>query len=186
MGSCPYQSRRFHYFFTIALGLAVFVSNKTGAVDRHHFGCVYQEFPCSVFHFSCLLSSLFFLNVEMRCFIYLFNLFTVFPTLLFCCQISDLRYKSIYINLTHQINLSIFIDFRYQSVKAGFYWRRSWSRSRSRKSASDQVKIKNQSRKRGHKLDGIGVGRIRTVPFSSDSSYDSDAYDPVKTRLSES
>ena len=34
--------------------------------------------------------------------------------------------------------------------------------------------------------DGIGVGRIRTVPFSSDSAYDSDAYDPVKTRLSES
>ena len=40
------------------------------------------------------------------------------------------------------------------------------------------MKIKNRS----HKLDGIGVGRIRTVPFS----YDSDAYDPVKTRLSES
>ena len=35
-----------------------------------------------------------------------------------------------------------------------------------------------------YKLDGIGVGRIRTVPFSSDSAYDSDAYDPVKTRLS--
>ena len=58
--------------------------------------------------------------------------------------------------------------------------------SRSRKSASDLVKIENRSRKRSHKLDGIGVGRIRTVPFSSDSAYDSDAYDPVKTRLSES
>ena len=48
------------------------------------------------------------------------------------------------------------------------------------------MKIKHRSRKRSHKLDGIGVGRIRTVPFSSDSAYDSDAYDPVKTRLSES
>ena len=48
------------------------------------------------------------------------------------------------------------------------------------------MKIKNQSRKRSHKLDGIGVGRIRTFPFSSDSAYDSFAYDLVKTRLSES
>ena len=31
----------------------------------------------------------------------------------------------------------------------------------------------------------MGVGRIRTVPFSSDSA-DSDAYDPLETRLSES
>ena len=68
--------------------------------------------------------------------------------------------------------------------KVGFHWRRS--RSRSRKSASDLKKIENRSRKWSHKLDGIGVGRIRTVPFSSDSAYDSDAYDPVKTRLSES
>ena len=52
---------------------------------------------------------------------------------------------------------------------------------------SDLVKIENWSRKRGHKLHGIGVGRIRTVPFSSDfSAHDSDAYDPVKTTLSES
>ena len=48
------------------------------------------------------------------------------------------------------------------------------------------MKIKNRSREQSHKLDRIGVGRIRTVPFSSDSAYDSDAYDPVKTRLSES
>ena len=53
-------------------------------------------------------------------------------------------------------------------LKAGFYWRRS--RSRSRKSASDVVKIENRSRKRIHKLDEIGVGRITTVPFSSDSA----------------
>ena len=62
------------------------------------------------------------------------------------------------------------------SLKAGFHWRRS--RSRSRKSASHLVKIENRSRKRSHKLDR--VGRIRTVPFSSDSAYDSDAYDPWK------
>ena len=68
------------------------------------------------------------------------------------------------------------------SFKAGFRWR--WSRSQSRKSASDVVKIENRCRKRSHKLDEIAVGRIRTVPFSSDSAYDSDAYDPVKTRLS--
>ena len=48
------------------------------------------------------------------------------------------------------------------------------------------MKIENRSRNRGHKLDGMGVGKIRTVPFSSDSGYDSDGYDPVKTRLSES
>ena len=48
------------------------------------------------------------------------------------------------------------------------------------------MKIENRSRKQSHKLDGFGVGRIRTVPFSSNSAYDSDAYDPVKTRLSES
>ena len=47
------------------------------------------------------------------------------------------------------------------------------------------MKIKNRRRKRSHRLEGIGVGRIRTAPFSSDSAYDSDAYDPVKTRLSE-
>ena len=31
--------------------------------------------------------------------------------------------------------------------------------------AYDLVKIENQSRKRSHKLDGIGVGRIRTFAF---------------------
>ena len=48
------------------------------------------------------------------------------------------------------------------------------------------MKIKNRSRKRSHKLDGIGVGRIRTFPFSSDSAYDSIAYDLAKTSLLES
>ena len=38
-----------------------------------------------------------------------------------------------------------------------------------------------------HKHDRIGVGRIRKVPFSSDSTYyDSVAYDLVKIRLLES
>ena len=44
---------------------------------------------------------------------------------------------------------------------------------------------RNWSRKWSHKLDGVGVERIRTFPFSSDSAYDSIAYDPVKTRLLE-
>ena len=41
------------------------------------------------------------------------------------------------------------------------------------------VKIKNRSRKRSHKRDGIGVRRIRTFPFSSDSAYDFVAYVPL-------
>ena len=48
-------------------------------------------------------------------------------------------------------------------VKAGYHYRRS--RSRSHKTAYDLVKIENRSRKQRHKLDGIGVGRIRTFPF---------------------
>ena len=41
------------------------------------------------------------------------------------------------------------------------------------------MKTENLRRKRTHKVDEIGVGRIRTVPFSSDSAYDSVAYDIV-------
>ena len=41
----------------------------------------------------------------------------------------------------------------------------NWSRSWSHKRAYDLVKIKNRSRKQSHKLDGIGVRRIRTFPF---------------------
>ena len=37
-----------------------------------------------------------------------------------------------------------------------------------------------------YKRNGIAVGRIRTFPFSSDSAYDSFAYDLVKTRVLES
>ena len=61
-----------------------------------------------------------------------------------------------------------------KSLKVGFHWRRSCSRSRSRKSASDLLKIENRSRKRSHKLDGLGIGRIKTVPFLPISAYDSD------------
>ena len=71
--------------------------------------------------------------------------------------------------------------------KDGFHYRRSRSRSRkrSRKSAYDVVKIKDRSRKQSRKRDGIGFGRTRMFPFSSDSAYDSLVYDQVKTRLSE-
>ena len=50
------------------------------------------------------------------------------------------------------------LDFK---CEASFHWR--WSRRRS------------------HKLDGISR-KNQNVPFSSDSAYDSNAYDPVKTR----
>ena len=46
--------------------------------------------------------------------------------------------------------------------------------------------IKNRCRRRSHKHDGMGVRRIRTVSFSSDSAYDSVVYYVVKIRLSES
>ena len=72
------------------------------------------------------------------------------------------------------------------AVKADFHGRRSRSCSQSCKSASNLVKIENRSHKRSHKLDRIGVRRIRMFPFSSNSAYDSDVYDPMKTRLSES
>ena len=62
-----------------------------------------------------------------------------------------------------------------------------WNRERSRKSTYDLVKMKlNRSLKRSHKGNGIGVGRIRTLPFSSDSAYDSVAHGLVKIRLLES
>ena len=33
------------------------------------------------------------------------------------------------------------------------------------------MKLKNRNRKRSYKLDGIGIGRIRTFPFSCYSAY---------------
>ena len=49
------------------------------------------------------------------------------------------------------------------SLKAGFHQRRS--RSCSHKRTYDLVKIENRSCKPSHKLDGIGVGRIRMFSF---------------------
>ena len=49
------------------------------------------------------------------------------------------------------------------------------------------MKIKNHSLKWSHELDGNRVRRItENISISSDSVYDSAAYDPVKTKLSES
>ena len=42
------------------------------------------------------------------------------------------------------------------------------------------MKLENHA----YKLDGIGVGSIRSFSFSSDSAYDYNTYDPVKTRIS--
>ena len=50
----------------------------------------------------------------------------------------------------------------------------------------------DRSRRRSQSASDLGKSKIgvasgvRTVPFSSDSTYDCDAYDPMKTRLSES
>ena len=56
------------------------------------------------------------------------------------------------------------------SILRVFLFSKGWfserrSRSRSHKRAYDLVKIENRSRKWSHKLDGIGVGRIRIIPF---------------------
>ena len=69
------------------------------------------------------------------------------------------------LNAMESERLEIAISLRSRRLKTCFHWLRS--RSRSGKSASDLV-----SRKRCHELKGIGVGRIGTVPFSSDSAYD--------------
>ena len=51
-------------------------------------------------------------------------------------------------------------------VPKGWFSLATRSRSRSHKRAYDLVKIENRSRiKQSHKLDGVGVGRIRTFPF---------------------
>ena len=66
---------------------------------------------------------------------------------------------------------------------------RSRSRKRSPKNAYDLMKIKNRSRKRSHRRDGIGVRRIRTLPFLPTPLTTpslTPRYNLVKTRLSES
>ena len=45
--------------------------------------------------------------------------------------------------------------------------------------AYDLVKITNRSRERSHKRHGIGVRRMRTFKFASNSAYDSVAYVPL-------
>ena len=54
------------------------------------------------------------------------------------------------------------------------------------KRAYDLVKIEYRSRKRSHKLDGIGVGRIRTSESERFHFFRFPFYDSVKTGLSES
>ena len=62
------------------------------------------------------------------------------------------------------------------SAEGSFHqWRsRSSKHSVSRvvKGAYDFVKNKNRSREWSHKLDGIGVGRIRPFPFYYNFAYD--------------
>ena len=67
--------------------------------------------------------------------------------------------------------VKLFVNLLYTDLSSECYRRRNRSRSRSRnrshKRVYDLVKIeyRKRSRKRSHKLDGIGVGRIRTFPF---------------------
>ena len=75
---------------------------------------------------------------------------------------------------------------RVDAYKAWFSLAKESESKRSRKSAYNSVKIKNWSCKQSHRRHGFGVGRIKTLPFFSDSAYDSVAYDLVKTLLSES
>ena len=58
-------------------------------------------------------------------------------------------------------------------VRVGFHK----SHSRGVKSAYDLGKMNSSICKRSHKFDGVGGGRTRTFPFSSDSNHDSFAYD---------
>ena len=67
--------------------------------------------------------------------------------------------------------------------KAGFHSLAIESETESRAYDLYVVKVENRSCKQNHKLNGIGVGRIRTFPFLPNQFV---AYDPVKTRLSES
>ena len=73
--------------------------------------------------------------------------------------------------------------FGTSELTTGLHYRRS--RKWSHDSTYDSVKVKNWSHKQSRKHDGIGVGRIRTFPFSSDSAYDSIAYDLVRLLGSE-
>ena len=81
------------------------------------------------------------------------------------------------------------IEVKRSGLRSCFCKRRSRSRKRSPKNAYDRVKIKNRSRKRSHKRDGIGVRRIRAFPFLPTPLTTlslTPRYNLVKTRLSES
>ena len=96
--------------------------------------------------------------------------------------------RKICFRILSDLRIQSWIFLKKRTLKAGFHWRRSRSRNRrrSRKRAYEPVKIENQSRKRSHKLNGIGVRRIRTFPFLPIPFTTPSLYDPVKTRLSES
>ena len=68
-----------------------------------------------------------------------------------------------------------------RSFMVGFHWRWILSQSRSRSLTPKRFRP-TENRKSKIRV----VSGLRTVPFSSDSAYDSDTYDSVKTRLSES
>ena len=61
-------------------------------------------------------------------------------------------------------NTPLFSIYARISLKAGFHQQRrcSGSHSQSHKSAYGLLKIENRGRKQSHRLDGIGVRRIRT------------------------
>ena len=77
----------------------------------------------------------------------------------------------------------LIVWFGTSEFTTGLHYRRS--RKWSHKSTYDSVKVKHRSPKHSRKHDGIGVGRIGTFPFSSDSTYDSIAYDLVRLLESE-
>lgn len=60
-------------------------------------------------------------------------------------------------------NTPLFSIYARLSLKAGFHqqWSRSGSHSQSHNSGYDLLKIENQGHKQSHRLNGIGVRRIR-------------------------
>ena len=107
-----------------------------------------------------------------------------------CCQAIGQKEAACFLQANWQSAITDQATSSLQGLKGGFFTSdgvRVWNREWSRKRAYDLVKIKlNRSLKRSDKSDGIGVGRIRAFPFSSDSAYDSVAYGLLKIRLLES
>lgn len=94
-------------------------------------------------------------------------------------------FRSLPMVYPHTWKKNIFgISFSPICLKAGFHERQGRSRSRSRKSTSNRVKLKivvvsGVISSTESEL-GIGFGRIRTVSFSSDLAFDTNAYDQWK------